>query len=310
MSTKTKEKHLTKLPLDTYYQEHYLPDKNKRIRPTTRNYYCYLYNNRVRPYFGDMIMDEITPLHVREWQNTQISLNFKPKYLRILHHFLSGIFDYCVRYHDLAENPCNRVEPIGKHVSSRRGNIWRLDEYERVYQHMSTTKHRAALALLFWSGIRKGELYGLQWRDYCPLTKKLKVERSYQRLNGKTVIMPPKTEKSNRAIILPYQGYQPLENHRQTCHKVKKTNFIFKWTKRKLEDEIKNACQQAGVRRIRIHDIRHSHASLLIHLNIDIAAISQRLGHSSISMTLNTYAHVYDDADRLIANTLESIANQ
>lgn len=292
-----------------YYQKYYLPDKKERIRPTTQKHHCYLYKNRIYPFFGNMAMNEITPLHVREWQNNQISLDFKPKYLRTLHQFLSGIFDYCVRFHYLAENPCDRVEPMGRNGLSRKANIWRLDEYEKVYDSMSTTHHRAALALLFWAGLRKGELYGLQWRDYCPLTKRLRVERSYQRLNGKAVIMPPKTEKSNRIIILPHQAYRQLDVHRAEHLKAKDTDFIFTWTKRKLEDEIQLACQLAGVKRIRIHDLRHSHASLLIHLNIDIASISKRLGHSSIGITLNTYAHAYDNADRLIADTLESIGD-
>jgi integrase len=301
--------HPTTLSLDAYYQEYYLPDKNKRIRPTTQKHHCYLYRNRVRPYFGDMIMNEITPLHIREWQNTQISLNFKPKYLRTLHQFLRGIFDYCVRFHDLAENPCDRVDPIGRHSSSRKASIWRLDEYEKVYECMTTMHHRAALALLFWAGLRKGELYGLQWRDYCSLRKKLRVERNYQRLNGKAILLPPKTDTSIRTIILPSQAYRPLDDYRARCKHIDDSDFIFKWTKRKLEDEIHFACKQARVQRIRIHDLRHSHASLLIHLNIDVAAISKRLGHSSIAITLSTYAHAYDNADRLIADTLEAISN-
>lgn len=309
MLTKVSRKHPTNLSFDMYYREYYLPDKNKRIRATTQKRYYYIYRNRIRPYFGDLIMNEISHLHVREWQNIQISLNFKPKYLRTLHQFLKGIFDYCVQFHDLAENPCDRVDAMGRNRTRRRASIWRLDEYERVYRCMSTTQHRAALAVLFWSGIRKGELYGLQWQDYCPLTKSIRVERSYQRLNGKAVIMPPKTEKSNRIIILPHQAYRQLDVHRAEHLKAKDTDFIFTWTKRKLEDEIQLACQLAGVKRIRIHDLRHSHASLLIHLNIDIASISKRLGHSSIGITLNTYAHAYDNADRLIADTLESIGD-
>ncbi len=309
MLTKVSRKHPTNLSFDTYYREYYLPDKNKRIRATTQKRYYYIYRNRIRPYFGDLIMNEISHLHVREWQNIQISLNFKPKYLRTLHQFLKGIFDYCVQFHDLAENPCDRVDAMGRNRTRRRASIWRLDEYERVYRYMSTTQHRAALAVLFWSGIRKGELYGLQWQDYCPLTKSIRVERSYQRLNGKAVIMPLKTEKSYRTILLPSQGYQPLEKYRDKCTHIHKTDFIFPWSKRKLEDEIHLACQRSGVKRIRIHDLRHSHASLLIYLNVDIAAASTRLGHSSISMTLNTYAHAYDNADRQIANTLERVGN-
>lgn len=309
MLTNVSRKHPRNLSFDKYYREYYLPDKNKRIRATTQKRYYYIYRNRIRPYFGDLIMNEISPLHVREWQNIQISLNFKPKYLRTLHQFLSGIFEFCVRFHDLTENPCDRVDAMGRNGSSRRVNVWQLNEFEKVFDCMSTTQYRAALALLYWTGIRKGELYGLQWRDYCPFSNKLKVERSYQRLNGKAVVLPPKTDTSFRNILLPNQAYRPLDVHRAEHLDAQDTDFIFTWSKRKLEDEIRHACQLAGVKRIRVHDLRHSHASLLIHLNIDIAAISKRLGHSSISMTLNTYAHAYDNADRVIADTLESIGN-
>lgn len=234
-------------------------------------------------------------------------MDFKPKYLRSLHHFLSDIFDYCIRFHGLTNNPCTIAGSIGKYTSKRKFSIWTYPEYLKVSEEITDISTQTILAVLFWTGIRKGELFGLQWRDFNALTSELTIERNYQRLHGQALILPPKTESSHRTIILPDHVCAQLADYRAVGREYQPTDFIFNWSKRKLEAAIQRACEKTGVKRIRVHDLRHSHATMLVNLNVDIASISKRLGHSSTSMTLEIYAHVYDDSDRHIANKLNSL---
>jgi len=291
-----------------FCERYYLPDCEHRLRRSTLLYYQYIYKNHVKPTFSKELLREVSALDIREWQNVLISQGFSDNYLRALHSYLSRIFDFAVRYYDLETNPCIAAGSIGRHRNVNKYDVWTLDECQTVVDAIPEIEYKTQVSLLFWSGIRRGELYGLQWQDFAFDTGELNIVRNYQRLLGEAVIQPPKTESGIRSIILPSLMADMLRSYRELCGRVHDTSFIFTWRKRKLDDAIDKACEATGIKKIRVHDLRHSHASLLINMNQDIASISKRLGHSSISMTLDTYTHVYDRGDAAIANALDRIS--
>ena len=296
------------MKISDFCEKHYLPDCYFRLRNNTYISYQYTYKNHVKPYFSNVRLCDVTPIDIRKWQNQLIAKGFEATYLKKLHAYLSRIFDFAVRYFELDQNPCTLAGSMGKHRSSNKCEIWTLEECQKVVDEIPDIEFRTQVSLLFWSGIRRGELYGLQWQDFNPNTAELRVARNYQRINGEMIIHEPKTDSSIRTITLPKAMCQKLEAYRKQCPSSSKNDFIFAWSKRKLDDAIANACKKTGVKRIRVHDLRHSHASLLINMNQDIASISKRLGHSSISMTLDTYTHAYESADIEIANALDQLS--
>ncbi len=293
--------------LDDYFVSQYLPDISRRIRESSLANYTYIYRNRIKPRLGQMKIGEITSLIIREWQNELIEGNYSQTYLKQCHGLLSKVFNFAVNFHGLKENPCILAGTIGLTKMKRQNEFWSLEEFNQVIGFMQNGIYKTQVSLLFWSGIRKGEMFGLKWKDYKRESGEIRIVRSYQRINGTTFLFPPKTKSGIRTIGLPSQVCDLLEDYFVSSGYPHPEDFIFPWSKRKLEDAIRKACDRSGVKRIRVHDIRHSHASLLIRMNTDIASVSERLGHSSITMTLDTYTHAYINADRAIVESLEKL---
>ena len=306
----TYNNYLEEVTLSEFFFAVVAKDLSPRVRVTTWAGYEKAYNSRIAPILGYQRLADISPLDIRSWQSGLISQGYSESYQIQLNSLLSRTFDLAVRFYDLPENPCVLAGRIGRTGQSQRADIWTLNEFWKVYDHIPDPSIRTQVAFIFWTGLRKGELYGLKWEDFDRSRGEIRIVRSYQRHDGRGLLLPPKTARGKRIISLPLHQCEALEMHYRNQNCPSPNEHIFKWTKRKLEDGIAEACARSGVKRIRVHDIRHSHASLLIRMNADIAAISQRLGHSSITMTLNVYAHTYDRADRTIANQLDSVADR
>lgn len=164
-----------------------------------------------------------------------------------------------------------------------------------------------AFKVLFWTGCRLGELLALELKDFDYEKKLLRINKSYQRINGRDVITEPKTEKSKREITLPTFLAEELNEYVNKLYGLADNDRLFGITKYYLEHEMKRGVEKSGVKKIRIHDLRHSHASLLISLGTSPNLVAQRLGHEKIQTTLNTYSHLYPNQARDLAEQLESL---
>lgn len=131
------------------------------------------------------------------------------------------------------------------------------------------------------------------------------INKTYTRLNGKDIISPPKTPRGNRVVSIPRFLCDELQAYLSQLYELQDTDRIFPFTKYFLEHEIKRGCAASGVKRIRLHDIRHSHASLLIELGFSPLLIAERLGHENVETTLNTYAHLWPHKQAEVAQRLE-----
>ena len=159
--------------------------------------------------------------------------------------------------------------------------------------------------LLYWTGMRIGELLALTYEDIDLEKRIISISKSYQRLDGKDVITPPKTPKSNRKITIPPFLAEELKEYCSHLYGIMPNERMFRFTKSYMEHEIVRGIKETGVKRIRIHDLRHSHASLLVELGFQPLAIAERLGHEKIETTLNTYSHLYPNKQAELADRLE-----
>ena len=138
--------------------------------------------------------------------------------------------------------------------------------------------------------------------------KTLRINKSYQRIKGKDVVTEPKTEKSKRIITLPDFMVEELKEYTSRLYGMIKTDRLFMVTKSYLEHEMLRGVELSGVKKIRLHDLRHSHASLLISkLGAQPLMVAERLGHEKIQTTLNTYAHLYPNQARVLAEQLNEL---
>ena len=145
---------------------------------------------------------------------------------------------------------------------------------------------------LYWCGLRLGELLALTPADFDFENKIIHVTKSYQRIKGEDIITPPKTDKSIRRVLMPDFFAEEIRQYIAALKDVAETDRIFQFTKSYLHHEMRRGCAASGVKRIRIHGIRHSHISLLIDMGFSAVAIADRVGHENIDITYR-YAHVF-----------------
>ena len=160
-----------------------------------------------------------------------------------------------------------------------------------------------AFEMLYWCGIREGELLALTPADFDFEKCTVSITKSYQRLNGQDLITTPKTEKSNRIIKMPQFLADEMQDYLKQLYGIEPNDRMFTVTKSYLHREMDRGAKEAGVKRIRIHDIRHSAVSLLIDMGFSATAIADRVGHESIDITYN-YAHLFPSKQTEMAEKL------
>lgn len=161
-----------------------------------------------------------------------------------------------------------------------------------------------AFEMLYWCGIREGEMLALAPVDFDFRAKTVTINKSYQRLKGRDVITTPKTKKSNRTIKMPNFLCDEMQEYINMFYEPNKTDRIFPISKSYLHHEMDRGAKTANVERIRIHDLRHSHVSLLIEMGFTALAIADRLGHESIEVTYR-YAHLFPSKQTEMADKLD-----
>ena len=145
---------------------------------------------------------------------------------------------------------------------------------------------------LYYTGMRVGELCALTPADVDLEGHTITINKTFQRINGRDVIWPPKTPKSNRVVTIPQTLANCLKEYMDKCYEIQPDDRLFPYTKSFLNHEMLRGCKKSGVKKIRVHDLRHSHASLLIEMGCQPLLIADRLGHEKIQTTLNTYSHL------------------
>lgn len=291
----------------------YLEDIKPRIKEHTLTNKEYITENKILPYFKDMKISEIGSIEIQRWQNSLLSaLNpstnkpYAPTYLKTINNQLTAIFNYAVKFHNLQNNPVHKVGTIGeKHAPEKE--IWSLEEFNTFINLVEDKTLHLGFNILYWSGCRIGELLALTWSDIDYNNNMININKSYQRINGKDVITEPKTKKSIRKITIISSVIEEIEAYKKLFYKPDPDDRIFNCTKHKFEHGITNICKRNDLNKIRIHDLRHSHASLLLNEGINIVALSKRLGHEKVSTTLNIYSHMIPNDDTLL-NLMERLS--
>lgn len=218
---------------------------------------------------------------------------------------MTALFNYAVDYFNLSENPCHKAGRMGKREVVV--NFWTKEEFDRILAAMEDdpTAH-VSFSLLYYSGIRFGEFLALTIQDFDFHNNTLDISKSLQRIKKQDVITPPKTPKSIRNIIIPDFVMNEVKDYIASIYDLGETDRVFPFTKSYINNVMARACKKSGVKKIRIHDIRHSHASYLINLGCAPLMISERLGHEKIQTTLSTYSHLYPNKHQEVVDMIQN----
>ena len=284
----------------------YYADIETRLREHTMRTKKYIVQLKILPYFGNKRVNDITAADIRQWQNELIKMGYSPTYLKTINNQLSAIFNYAVRYYDLKSNPCAKAGSMGKSKAEEM-DFWIGEEFRKFIDSvMNKRLSYMAFMTLYWTGMRLGELLALNPKDVDLEKRTISITKSYQRLGKKDVITPPKTPKSKRVITIPEFLAADIKDYMDSLYDLQENDRLFPITKYYLEHEMQRGIKESGVKRIRVHDLRHSHASMLIELGFSPLEIANRLGHEKVETTLNTYAHLYPNKQTKLAERLDS----
>lgn len=291
------------------FMEIYIADMKNRIKENTWHTKDHIIRTKILPYFAKRKICEIKPKDIIAWQNkmiqetTKIGKSYSPVYLKTLHNQLSAIFNHAVRFYSLKENPAAKVGNMGK-SRNREMLFWTREEYQKFsFAVMDKPISFYAFEMLYWCGIREGELLALTLSDFDFEKGTVSISKSYQRMDKRDVITDPKTPKSNRVIKMPDFLTEEIQEYVNQLYGVGKHERLFPISKKYLHREMTRGADEAGVKRIRIHDLRHSHISLLIEMGYSAVAIADRVGHESINITYN-YAHLFPSTQHDMADKL------
>ena len=289
--------------------EIYMEDMAARLKQSTLLTKKAVLQTHILPFFGSKPINEIKASDVRRWQAKLMSSpnNYSQTYLKKINTELNSIINYAKRFYDLNTNPCGKAGTIGK-AKAEEMDYWTYDEYIAFREGVKDKSlSYICFEVLYWTGMREGELLALSPADIDLDNKTISINRTYQRIEGKDVFTSPKTRKSKRKIPIPDFLCQELSDYIQSRYILDADERLFPVTKSYLSHEMIRGCKNTGVKKIRIHDIRHSHASLLINQGCDALMLADRLGHEKVSTTLNTYSHLFPHKQQELVHSLESL---
>ncbi len=291
------------------FVELYKTDLKDRLKLNTWIMKESVIDQKILPFFKEKKMNDIRPSNIIAWQNTIMSFKdengkaYSSTYLKTIHNQLSAIFNHAVKFYELKSNPAAKVGNMGKE-KTKEMLFWTKPEYVKFSEAMMDKPISFyAFEMLYWCGLRLGELLALTSEDFDFEKKTVRVTKSYQRINGQDIVTDPKTPKSNRVILMPDFLVDEIKEYLESLYGYDPQEQIFPITKSFLHHEMNRGCKETGVKRIRIHDLRHSHVSLLIDLGFSAVAIADRVGHESIDITYR-YAHLFPTRQKDMANKL------
>ena len=289
--------------------EIYMEDMAARLKQSTLLTKKAVLQTHILPFFGSKPINEIKASDVRRWQAKLMSSpnNYSQTYLKKINTELNSIINYAKRFYDLNTNPCGKAGTIGK-AKAEEMDYWTYNEYIALREGVKDKPlSYICFEVLYWTGMREGELLALSLADIDFDNKTISINRTYLRIEGKDVFTSPKTRKSKRKIPIPDFLCQELSDYIQSRYMLDADERLFPVTKSYLSHEMIRGCKNTGVKKIRIHDIRHSHASLLINQGCDALMLADRLGHEKVSTTLNTYSHLFPHKQQELVHSLESL---
>lgn len=308
----TKQAAQPSMPFKTLSQL-YLEDKEAHTKKITYETKKNRIDTWILPYFNTQAINEITAADVRKWQaalKESKNANNAPLsagYMQNLVMELSSMFNFAVRFYGLSVNPCHVAgNTVGK--KARSLNFWTKEEFDRFIESFDkTSPYYTAFLLLYYCGMRIGELEALTAADVDTEQNIISISKTYHLINGKGVVTPPKTRKANRIITIPPFLSEAIVKYESHIYALSSDMRLFTASHSTYARQMEEHIKMTGIRRIRLHDLRHSHASLLIEMGFSALLVSERLGHENVSTTLNIYSHLFPSKQIEVAEKLEKL---
>ena len=269
------------------------------------------FEKNIKPFFEGKYINDITPFDINEWQNSLSHLKFETK--THLRSYMGSIYRFAYKYYDI-KDIMPKTEPFRNLEQPKELQYWDINQFQDFIKVIDKPIYKTLFTFLYLIGCRKGEALALGWDDIDIKKKEVFICKNVTHKTQKIAweITTTKNKSSTRRVSMPDNLISMLQDYRDwQKENYSDTTFIFCGDRPLPEETVtryfKNYIKKANVPMIRIHDLRHSCASLLISEGATIVAVARRLGHSDIEQTLNTYSHMMPKDDEKILKTLENL---
>ncbi|WP_425278192.1 tyrosine-type recombinase/integrase [Bacillus luti] len=303
--------------MDQWFKER----QNQLQKSTFRANYTH-YLNIIKPRLGHLRIQDITIMHLQHYINSLIEENrYSKGTINLAFSFIRTSLKRAKVLKLIKDNPATDV--VLPRVSKTEMDVWTLDQVNSFLNGSKTmrnaTRFRISFSIAVFTGMRQGEILGLRWKDIDFENNRIFVRQTLSERGE--LKYGAKNKTSIRTIHFPKILLEELKTHRKFVEYEKEKAGV-KYTdldlvlpskyekpldSRSIRRSFYNVTEKLGLPRIRFHDLRHTHATLLIQQNVNVKLISERLGHANIGTTLNTYSHVLPDMQRSVAEKLDEV---
>lgn len=287
--------------------DRYLEDIRSRLKESTIYSITHYMENRVLPYFKDKPINEISPADIRQWQNGLINDGLKPTTQHTINAKLNTVLNYAVNYCGLQRNPCSVTGSIGEQNAGEM-DFWTLEEFQTFIHGIENPMYHVLFSILYYAGLRCGEVLALTPADIDFEKKTIRVAKTYHRFHRKDVITTPKTKNSIRTVPIPNFLCDQIRDYMKRIYGLRESDRLLPVVDGAVRKAFKRWCIKSGVKQIRVHDLRHSHVSLLIDMGFPAILIAKRIG-DTVEMINSTYGHLYPNRHEEVADRLDQLVS-
>lgn len=303
----------TALPNDLTVDELYTYYKNyiaKRNKETSVDTVSGTLEKYAIPFFEGRKVRKLKSVDIVNWQNYLLSQCKSQQYCIKIFAYFNTMLNFGEKYYDLP-NIARRVGNFKRTQKPHQMQIWTETEFKQFISVVDNLTYKTLFSFLYLTGCRKGEALALSWADINLDGGIVHIEKHCDfHVKGEPykIFNTPKNLYSIRDVYLPNNLLELLKQHK-AAQKAKQSDFVFcgkaPLPAETMRREFHRYADIAGVKRIRIHDLRHSHASFLISKGQDIVTVAHRLGHKDIVQTLNTYSHFMPNKQKEMLEIME-----
>jgi len=296
------------------FLKRWLEDSSRpAVRPATYRSYKGLIDNHINEQIGGVALSKLTPAHVQALYGAMERAKRSPRLRQMAHAVLHKALGQALKWNLVFRNVCDAVDK--PRVARKAIQVLDIDQIRKFLKTTASDRLHALYVLAVSTGLRQGEILGLHWQDIDLKTAALSVRRQLSEDAGVLQLTEPKTDKGRRRVDLPEFAVEVLREHRKRMlaeghpgpwvfcdsegNPIRKSNM--------LRRSFFPLLLEAKVPRIRFHDLRHSAATLLLSQGVHPKIVQERLGHSQISLTLDTYSHVLPSMQREAAAKLDKL---
>ena len=306
---KSSQKFDNKTTMETIAKE-FLEEIALRREESTVVQYELAFKNHINKEFGEMPIAAITEKHYALWQNKLLQSGLAPSYINHLDSAFRTVFKFGAKRCKIHEMPFDGREKVGS-TQEHRTEYWTHEEFHKFLSVIDIPMYHLAFQLLFFCGLRKGELIALNAGDVVIDTVKqvgvIHITKNLQRTRHSNKISKPKTKTSTRNVSIPKRLFQEIEDYKSTIYDCNDETRLFPISLMTLNGRLKKYAEKAKVKPIHVHDLRRSHATVLLNNDIPIRQISDRLGHSNTRITEQIYTELYPEKQQALVDILDSL---